>query len=271
MNTTGPDRARFYEVHQEWPPETKRAIAEHLLSATGEVPRSCLFLGAATGVNDALPFARAADRRDRIVAGDVDEEYLARLREHAAAEKLDNIEARRIDIRTDLANLGTFDLVAILFVIHRLSDWRPVVPQLRALLKSGASLFVSEFAGPSGVISLSNAGGDRSGDPVSRLIARYFELLPERFAPELKSTSIRPVRDALATALTPAGHRDFDWPQRLTVGEMYHKIESKAYAPYVHTHPSARLLSRLEDEFRSEWDEEVALTETIRIYRFRRH
>jgi SAM-dependent methyltransferase len=268
MTSQEPERAHFYERHQEWPSATKRAIAEHLLATAGASPRVCLFLGAATGVNDAVPFARAADPGDRIIAGDVDEDCLARLREVIAAERFDNVESRRIDIRTDLADLDTFDLVTLLFVIHRLADWRPVVPRLPALLKPGAFLCVSEFAGPDGVIYLSNEGGDRSGGPVARLIARYFELLPETFAPELKSTSISPVRDALAEHLTPAGHQDFSWRQRLTVGEMYQKIASKAYAPYVNTQPSTRLLDRLRDEFRPDWHEADTLMETIRVYRF---
>ena len=47
-------------------------------------------------------------RGDRIVASDIEPAYLARLREVAEVEGLDNVETRRIDIRKDLANLGTF-------------------------------------------------------------------------------------------------------------------------------------------------------------------
>ena len=123
------------------------------------------------------------------------------------------MEARRIDIRKDLANLGTFDLVTLFFVIHRLNDWRPVVTHLAALMAPGGSLYLSEFVGPSGVIYLSNEGGGRFRDPVSRLIRRYFELLPERFAPPLKSTSIRPVRRAPRVETAPIPTRAGSGPR----------------------------------------------------------
>jgi SAM-dependent methyltransferase len=264
------DPAHFCEAHQEWPPEVKLALATHLISAAGPVPRRCLFLGAGTGVNDALPFARLADPRDKILASDVEPAYLDRLRELAQAQGLRNVEARRIDIGKDLANLGAFDLVTLLFVIHRLADWQPVVPHLAALVAPAGSLYLSEFAGPSGVIYLSNEGGGRLPDPVSRLIRRYFELLPDPFSPSLKSTSIRPVREALAERLTPSGYRDFLWPQQLTVGEMCQKIESRAYAPYFSTHPTGELLAQLREEFQPDWSRKAGLTETIRVYRFGR-
>jgi len=34
----GADLADFYELHQEWPREVGRAVAEHLLSALGRPP-----------------------------------------------------------------------------------------------------------------------------------------------------------------------------------------------------------------------------------------
>lgn len=267
-STEQPTRAGFYEAHQEWPPEVKQALAAHLVSEARPSPRRCLFLGVGTGVNDVLPFARVADRRDRLLASDIEPAYLARLQELAEAEGLDNVEPRRMDIRTDLANLGTFDVVTLLFVIHRIHDWRPVVPRLAALVAPGGSLYLSEFVGPSGVIYLSNEGGGQFRDPVSRLIRRYFELLPERFAPSLKSTSIRPVREALAESLTYLGYWDCFWSQRLTVGDMFQKIETRAFAPYFSTHPADQLLDQLKSEFESDWLRGVSLRETIRIYRF---
>jgi hypothetical protein len=262
--------AGFYEFHQEWPIEVGRAVAEHVLSALGPPPRQCLFLGSATGVNDVLPFARLADPRDRVIGSDVEPAYLDRLMEHARREGLQNVVARRLDVRKDLANLGTFDLVTLYFVIHRLSDWEGVVAPLIGLVAPQGSLFVSEFVGPSGVIHLSNEKGGSLSDPVSRMIRRYFELLPETFDPPLKSCWIGPVRGALAQHLTPTGFRDFDWMQRISVGDMYTKIESKAYAPYFGTHPSPDALDRLRREFKADWARTVELTETVRVYRFLR-
>lgn len=132
------------------------------------------------------------------------------------------------------------------------------------------SLYVTEFAGPSGAIYVSNEKGGGLSDPVSRMIRRYFELLTEPFDPPLKSSQIGPVREALAQHLRPTGFRDFDWQQRVTVGEMYAKIESGAYAPYFGTQPSPDLLDRLRREFDPDWPHVVELTETIRIYRFLR-
>ncbi len=260
--------AAFYELHQEWPADVKREVARHLLAAMGPAPRRCLFLGCATGANDALPLGRLADPRDEILAGDIEPACLERLRDVADKEGLRNIEARRIDVREDLAHLRTFDMVTLFFVIHRLDDWRPVVPRLAALVKPGGSLYLSEFAGPSGVIYLSNERGGRQADPVSRMVRRYFELLREEFAPPLKSTFILPAREALSATMSFLGSRDFSWPQRLTVEEMYRKIEARAYAPYRRTSPSEALLSRLRTEFVREWSQEVRLEETIRIYRF---
>ena len=191
-----------------------------------------------------------------------------RLRELIDKQGLRNVEARRIDIQKDLEKLGTFDCVTLLFVIHRLTEWRSVIEHLPGLIAPGGSLYVSEFVGPSGVIYLSNECGGQSQDPVSRMIRRYFELLPELYDPALKSTSIRPVREALARTLSSSGHRDFFWSQRLTAGDMYRKIETKAYAPYFSIPPSEELLRTLRREFENEWSKEVHLTETIRVYRY---
>jgi hypothetical protein len=92
--------------------------------------------------------------------------------------------------------------------------------------------------------------------------------VPESLAPELKSTFVRPVLDALAEKLRPEGHRDFTWPQELTVREVYRKIEVRAYAPYFGTRVTPEILSRLRSEFHAEWTRGVTFTETIRLYRF---
>lgn len=264
----GTDPADFYELHQEWPAEVGRAVAEHLLSGLGPPPRRCLFLGSATGVNDVIPFGRLADPGDRIVGSDVEPAYLDRLEEHTRREGLQNVVVRRLDVRKDLADLEPFDLVTLLFVIHRVSDWQGVVAPLVGLVGPRGSLYVSEFAGPSGAIYLSNEQGGSLSDPVSRMIRRYFELLPESFDPPLKSTRIGPVREALAQHLRPIGFREFAWMQRISVGDMYTKIESKAYAPYVGTNPSPDVFDRLRREFEADWPRTIELTETVRIYRF---
>jgi SAM-dependent methyltransferase len=266
----GGEAVRVYEANQEWPDTVKRALAAHLLSSLRPPPARCLFLGAATGVNDALPFAGIAGPGISVVGSDIEPRFLDRLRERAERERLRNVEARRIDLCEDLGTLGAFDLVTLLFVIHRLAEWRPVVQPLADLVAPGGSLHVSEFAGPSGLIYLSNEGGGGGADPVSRMIRRYFELLPSRFDAPLRSTWIRPVREALANCLRPAGFEDFVWTQRLTPGEMWRRIAARAYAPYFSTHAPAGLLAQLRREFERDWREEVTLEETIRVYRFSR-
>ncbi len=266
----GGEASRIYEEHQEWPDDVKRSLATHLLSALRPRPSRCIFLGAATGVNDALPFARLAGPGVRVVASDVEPAHVERLRGRAERDGLRNVEVRRIDLRECLGALGTFDLVTLLFVIHRLTAWRGVVEPLAGLVAPGGSLYVSEFAGPSGVIHLSNERGGSSTDPVSRMIRRYFELLPARLDAPLRSTMIRPVRDALAERLRPAGFRDFVWSQRLTPADMWEKIVARAYAPYFSTDAPEGLLARLRSEFRDEWLHQTALAETIRVYRFSR-
>ncbi len=264
------DPALFYEANQAWPDAVRREVATHLREALGPGPKRCLFLGAATGVNEALPFARSAGPGDRILASDVDTACLGRLRAQAGALGLANVETRRIDITRDLDGLGAFDLVTLLFVIHRLEDWRPVVRPLAALVAPGGSLFVSEFAGPCGLIHRSNERGGLGDDPVSRLIRRTFEISPIPFDPPLTSTRIGPVRELLSVLLEPAGFRDFAWPQRITVEGMLRRMEERAYAPYAATAPSGELLERLRAEFERELSREVELMETIRLYRFAR-
>jgi len=263
--TREPDRAASYEAHQEWPPETAAAVARHLRESAG---RSSIFLGCATGVNDALPFARLAGPGERVTATDVDPSYLETLGERVRSEGLAHVDVRKLDITSDLEGAGPYDLAALFFVIHRIPGWPRVVANLARLLAPGGSFFTSEFAGLSGVIYLSNENGGWGRDPVSRLIRRYFELLPERFAPPLKSTFVRPFLDALAGELAPAGFRDFAWPQSLSVGDMVDRIECGAYAPYFSVRPPMRVLDRVRAEFASEWSARSDFVETIRIYRF---
>lgn len=271
MTLGADDPALFYEVHQAWPAETASAVARYLHSTlTGRPPRRCLFLGAATGVNDVLPFARLADRTDRLLASDVVPAYLERLRSRAATEALRNVDVRRVDIREDLGALGTFELVTLFFVIHRLERWEEVVEALADRVGEGGSLFLSEFVGPSGVIRLSNEKGGDGADPVSRLIRRHFELQPEPFDPLLKSTSIGPVRERLSRRLRASEVRDFVWRQRLTPADMHAKIAGKAYAPFFGAAPAPESLRILECEFAAEWHTPVEMDETIRLYRFTR-
>lgn len=265
-----PDLPDVYEEYQAWPPEVAEAVARHFVSTLAPGPRRCLVLGCATGVNDALPLARQLAGGDRIVAGDVEAPFLDRLRERAASEGLTAIDARRLDVTEDLSTLGSFGLVSLLFVIHRLEDWEGVVDRLCALVAPGGSFFISEFAGPEGVIYLSNENGGSGADPVSRLIRRYFEVLPERFSPPLRSTSIGPVLRRMEGILRPAGSRDFAWKQQITPSEMIRRIGDRAYAPYFSAPAPADLLRRLADEFAAEARCPVSFRETIRIYRFER-
>lgn len=268
--TPAPDVPNVYEEYQAWPPEVTKAVARHFESALGPGPRRCLVLGCATGVNDALPLARQLTDRDRIVAGDVEAAFLDRLRERAASEGLTNLEAIRLDVAEELSPSGPFDLVSLLFVIHRLKAWEGVIDRLCALVAPGGSFFISEFAGPEGVIYLSNENGGTGADPVSRLIRRYFELLPERFSPPLRSTSIGPVLERLEKHLRPAGHEEFAWKQQITPSEMLRRIANRAYAPYFSIQPPREVLQRLAEEFAGESGRPVPLEEIIRIYRFER-
>lgn len=260
------DLAAFYEEHQAWPPRVARSVARWLRARLGGGPREALFLGSATGVNDALPFAREAGPGDRVVSSDIEPAYLRELRRRARREA--RLEVCRVDITEDLSGQGTFDLVALFFVIHRIGPWRAAARRVAGLVRPGGTLAITEFAGPGGVIYLSNERGGTGRDPVARLIRRYFELLPERFEPPLKSTSIGPVLSLLGEELRPAGHRDFAWKQSLTVGEMFEKIRRRAYAPYFSTRAPKALLERLEEEFRPEWGRRVRTAEIIRVYRF---
>lgn len=259
-----------YEEYQGWPSEVTEGLARYFLSAVEARPRRCLVLGAATGVNDALPLARAAAPGDCILAGDIEPAYLQRLRDRSVQEGLRNLDIRTLDVTQDLSTLGRFDLVSLLFVIHRLKNWEEVVDGLCRLVAPGGSFFVSEFSGPSGMIHLSNERGGRQSDPVSRLLRRYFELLPEDFAPALKSTSIAPVRSRLGESLEPMDHRDFTWRQTLTPAEVIRRIEGRAYAPFFSTHPTSGILDRLRAEFAAESGRRIELEETIRVFRFRK-
>lgn len=146
MRATAADPAGFYEAHQAWPGETSGAIAGYLRSALARrPPRKCLFLGAATGVNDVLPFARRADPADRIIGSDVVPAYLDALRERAAREGLRRVEVRAIDIRRGLEALGTFDLVALFFVIHRVAEWREVAGPRAGIPSRASSVGTSSF------------------------------------------------------------------------------------------------------------------------------
>ena len=263
---SGLQRATSYDEHQAWPEETAESVAQHLHQAARGA-RTAAFLGCATGVNDALPFARVAPEA-RVLASDVDPDFLRAL--SARAQGRANLEVRKIDITSDLGSLEPVDLTASFFVVHRLLAWESVVPGLLRLVAPGGRLFTSEFAGPGGVIYLSNENGGRAADPVSRLIRRYFELRGERFAAPLKTSNMGPFLAALARGLAPAGHRDFAWPQSLTVAETHRKMETGAYAPYFSVRPPQALLDRLRDEFSREWSDRVDLVETIRVHEFRR-
>ncbi len=198
------------------------------------------------------------------MASDVDPSFVERLRGYARS--LPNVEVRRIDITQPIE--GIYDAVVMFFVIHRLDHWKRVVRRIERLVAPGGSLFLSQFAGPSGIIYLANEQGGRARDPISRLIRRYFELVKEKFTPDLKSSYITPVLKYLK--LTPMGHRDFLWPQPVTVGEMHHKIDREVYAPFFSTHPHRKVIEQLGREFQPEWNRRVRLVERIRVYRLMR-
>jgi SAM-dependent methyltransferase len=198
------------------------------------------------------------------VASDIDPSFLKRLREHA--RRLPNVTVRRCDITQPIP--GRYDLVTLFFVIHRLDHWKRAIRRIEQLVAPGGSFFISEFAGPSGMIYLANEKGGRARDPVSRLLRRYFQLVGDPFDPDLKSSYIRPVLRYLS--LRPAGHRDFFWKQPVTVGEMHHKIDREVYAPFFSTHPHRSVIEQLRREFEPEWNRRVTYVETIRVYRFTR-
>lgn len=256
----------LYEEYQSWPVEVTDGVARYLNSGR---PRSCAVLGSATGVNDALPLARIAGPRCRIVAGDLEPAFLERLQERIIQEGLSTVEGRLIDITRDLSPLGTFDAVSLLFVIHRIDGWEEAIDHVCRLVAPGGALYLSEFVGPGGIIYLSNERGGAGTDPVSRMIRRYFELVPAPFAPSLKSTNIAPVLERLATRLQADGHGDFGWNQTIMPAEMFRRIRDRAYAPYFGTIPSQGALDRLREEFAPDWCTAVRQTEVLRIHRFR--
>jgi len=262
------DLPDVYEEYQGWPSEVTEGVARYFASALPRGRARCLVLGCATGVNDALPLARIARPSQSITAGDLEPAFLERLQERVIAEGLSVVNAQVIDITGDLSPLGSFDLVSLLFVIHRVRPWEPVIDRICRLVAPGGSFFISEFVGPGGVIFASNEAGGTGTDPVSRMIRRYFEMVPGRFSPALKSTNIAPVLDRVAGLLEPGGHQDFGWNQTLMPGEMFRRIRDQAYAPYFSTTPAPGALDRLREEFSGEWTEAVRQTEVIRIHRF---
>ena len=262
------DLPDIYEEYQGWPAEVTEGVARYFLSALPEGRGRCLVLGCATGVNDVLPLARAAGPGRAITAVDLEPAFLERLQERRGDEALSSVEARVLDVTGDLSSLGSFDLVSLLFVIHRLNPWEPVIDRICRLVSPGGSFFISEFVGPRGVIYLSNEAGGTGTDPVSRMIRRYFEMVPGGFAPALKSTNIAPVLDRIRRELDPRGHQDFGWNQTLMPGEMFRRIRDRAYAPFFSTTPPPGGLDQLRAEFAGEWTQAVRQTEVIRIHRF---
>ena len=61
QDSLGPLSADDYERHQSWDLEARKGVARYLLEGAGGGPPRALFLGSATGVNDALPFARVEE------------------------------------------------------------------------------------------------------------------------------------------------------------------------------------------------------------------
>lgn len=260
--------ADLYEEAQAWPAEIAGSLARYVLSSHAAKARRCLVAGAATGLNDALPLARSAGPGDRILAGDIDPSCLERLRERAAAEGLRNLRVRRLDVTGDLSFLGRFDLLTLFFVIHRVDRWEAVVDRLCARLAPGGSFFISEFAGPGGLVYLSNEGGATSFDPVSRLLRRYFDLRGTRYQAPLRSSLIGPVRARLGSLLQPREHRDWSWRQVLTPADVLRRIEQRAFAPFRSVPPTEDVLARLRVEMAGDLHRPVELEETIRVFRF---
>jgi hypothetical protein len=244
-----------YDARHAWPADVADAVALHLLAETPGA-RSALFLGAATGVNDALPFARLAPEL-RVIASDVDPDFLRVLSERAPA----NVEVRRIDARR-MEDVEPADLVALFFVAHRIPEWRELAPAVAARVSK--RLYVSEWAG--GLVYLANEKGGSGPDPVARLLRRFHELRDGE-APELRTSRMSPFLEALHRELPWSGKRDFAWRRAVSVGDVLEAMEEGAWAPFRSGRPD---LARLREEFAAEAGEGVELIETLRIHAFSR-
>jgi SAM-dependent methyltransferase len=261
------DSAEEYERNQRWPRPVRAAIVDFLMDGLSESAR-CLILGCATGVNDAVPLARRAPSSIRVVAGDIEPRYLSRLRRYRADLRLANLRVARLDITKDLSHLGTFNLVCLFFVIHRVRNWRPAIRNVTALVAPGGTFCISQFRGRNGLIALSNSMGRGSSSFAAAVVRQYFALRRARFNPELKSSDIRPVLRELHRRFVLSGYRDLSWPQRVTMRAWITKIRRRAYAPFHDAPEDPELYSRLLQEFGPRWRRPEPHVERIRIYRF---
>lgn len=244
-----------YDARHAWPSEAAEAVARRLRQENPGA-RNALFLGCATGTNDALPFARLAPDV-RVVASDIEPIFLRAIAERAPA----NVEVRQIDARA-LEDVEPADLVALFFVAHRIPEWRELVPGLAS--RVAGRLYVSEWA--NGLVYLANEGGGQEPDPVCRLLRRYHELRAAE-GPELRTSRMSPFLKAVERELPYAGRRDVVWWRWVSVREVLEMIEEGAYAPFRVGRPD---LARLREEFAAEADERVELLETLRIHAFAR-
>lgn len=100
---------------------------------TGYDFRGKSVLDAGTGTGDRLLEAAAALKETTFLAIDVSGRPLAIARETAKEERIDNVQFRRVDLMDTSANLGRFDVILCMGVLHHLAD-----PQLgmRNLVRS---------------------------------------------------------------------------------------------------------------------------------------
>lgn len=151
-----------------------------------------------------------------------------------------------------------------LFVLHRLQA-RAVegAERLAACVAPGGRLYVSEFAGPRGLIAMCNEPRWRKG-VAGRMLSRYFER--HRFDATLRSTDIAPVRARLSELLKPEKARDFRWRYALTLAEVFRRMRRRAYAPFF---GGPEELDGLRREFEADFGREVDFVEIIRVFPFR--
>jgi ubiquinone/menaquinone biosynthesis C-methylase UbiE len=103
-------------------------------------------IGAGNGFHT-LRMAQAVGPRGKVLAVDVQEPMLAMLREHMAAEKVDNVETILGREGDPALPAGACDLQLLVDVYHELADPDAMLTGLRRALAPGGRIALVEFRG----------------------------------------------------------------------------------------------------------------------------
>ncbi|HEX6344615.1 class I SAM-dependent methyltransferase [Umezawaea sp.] len=142
------------EIHSEALTEAMSVVSALVTDPRGV--RRVLDVGAGTGTGS-IALARRFPAA-RVVAVDVDERMLERVRDNARAAGLgDRVEALRADVTTAPPGLGVADLVWCASALHEVADPDRAFRTLFEALRPGGVLAVVEMDGPPAVLPLAHA------------------------------------------------------------------------------------------------------------------